>query len=315
MQHHSRPQETAGKAVSSDRKRIFVIGAPKCATTSFVDWLGRHPAIAMPTVKEPGYFRSGERRWILDAHHPDRAVPATADYMSDADAYEALWGDAPDTAWRLDGSTDYFSDTGATERIAALAATGQVKAIIILRDPVDRMRSEYFHTFRDKLEPLGFRAALEAEDERMKRRFQPLFFHAYRSRYWLHVNRWRDALGDDLLVMDYRELDDPGFEARVLGFLGLETGHRMGSLNAFNTAENETKIIRNPCIHKAKQMAKRLLAAAGLRKPETLIVYPEITDDDLAFAAGLIRDDILRCLDDPRIPTQNWTAPDLLDRT
>ena len=37
-------------------------------------------------------------------------------------------------------------------------STGQVKAIIILRDPVDRMRSEYFHTFRDKLEPLGFRA-------------------------------------------------------------------------------------------------------------------------------------------------------------
>jgi hypothetical protein len=35
---------------------FFIIGGPKCGTTSLASWLGEHPNIYMPPIKEPHYF-------------------------------------------------------------------------------------------------------------------------------------------------------------------------------------------------------------------------------------------------------------------
>ena len=37
---------------------FFIIGAPKCGTTSLAAWLAEHPAIYMSQIKEPHYFSS-----------------------------------------------------------------------------------------------------------------------------------------------------------------------------------------------------------------------------------------------------------------
>jgi hypothetical protein len=38
------------------RPNFFILGAPKCGTTSMAQWLGEHPAVFMSTPKEPTYF-------------------------------------------------------------------------------------------------------------------------------------------------------------------------------------------------------------------------------------------------------------------
>ena len=38
------------------KPNFFIIGAPKCGTTSMANWLGAHPAIFMSRIKEPHYF-------------------------------------------------------------------------------------------------------------------------------------------------------------------------------------------------------------------------------------------------------------------
>lgn len=38
------------------RPNFFILGAPKCGTTSMAEWLGEHPGVFMSTPKEPTYF-------------------------------------------------------------------------------------------------------------------------------------------------------------------------------------------------------------------------------------------------------------------
>jgi len=45
------------------RPNFFIIGAPKCGTTSMATWLSDHPRIFMSPSKEPHYF-STDRKWI-----------------------------------------------------------------------------------------------------------------------------------------------------------------------------------------------------------------------------------------------------------
>ena len=53
----------------------------------------------------------------------------------------------------------------AAERIAA--ALPDVKLIVLLRDPVERALSQYFHSKRLGLEPLELEEALAAEPKRL----------------------------------------------------------------------------------------------------------------------------------------------------
>lgn len=43
------------------KPNFFIIGAPKCGTTSLAAWLAEHPNIYMSPIKEPGYFASDIR--------------------------------------------------------------------------------------------------------------------------------------------------------------------------------------------------------------------------------------------------------------
>lgn len=44
--------------MESATPNFFIIGAPKCGTTSMAAWLGEHPSIYMSPIKEPFYFSS-----------------------------------------------------------------------------------------------------------------------------------------------------------------------------------------------------------------------------------------------------------------
>lgn len=40
------------------KPNLFILGAPKCGTTSLMDWLGQHPTIYASPYKEPHFFYS-----------------------------------------------------------------------------------------------------------------------------------------------------------------------------------------------------------------------------------------------------------------
>ena len=74
------------------RTTFFVIGAPKCGTTSLYHYLGAHPEIHMSPIKEPAFFLAPD---------PERVVLRARDTPSPAG--EAALRDSRRSARRTSG--------------------------------------------------------------------------------------------------------------------------------------------------------------------------------------------------------------------
>jgi hypothetical protein len=105
----------------------LIIGAAKCGTTSLHVYLGQHPDIFMSPVKEPGFF--------------------TVAWGTDQGWYEELFAEAGDARVRGEATPNYSKATeypGTPAKIAAVVPTARL--IYLIRDPVERVRSQYEHS-------------------------------------------------------------------------------------------------------------------------------------------------------------------------
>jgi hypothetical protein len=129
---------------------FFVIGAAKSGTTTLHDALAHHPQVYVPYKKEPTFFASDDYdhglAWYLDT------------YFRGAEQYPA----------RGECSVGYlFWHEKTAERIAEVY-DGQPppRIVAILRDPVARAYSAYWHLRNYGGETLSFEEALAVEEER-----------------------------------------------------------------------------------------------------------------------------------------------------
>jgi hypothetical protein len=108
---------------------FFIIGAPKCGTTSLYDWLSEHPRIFMSEIKEPEYY--------LPEHPWGRVV-------SSQEMYLRLFKKAkPDQLCGEATARYLFSKTAVP---AILENNPRAKLIAMVRNPVEMAPS--FHTQR-----------------------------------------------------------------------------------------------------------------------------------------------------------------------
>lgn len=128
------------------KPNLFIIGAAKSGTTSLHHHLARHPAIFMSEPKEPGFF-----------------VEELDYYPKDEEWYLGLFEEADSERYLGESSTHYTklpTYPGVPERIAAY--TDQPRMIYLMRDPIDRAISHYWHNTRQNAE---FRPPLRAVKE------------------------------------------------------------------------------------------------------------------------------------------------------
>ncbi len=105
-----------------DKKvNLFVIGAPKCGTTSITNWISQHPNILLSSLKEPYYF---------DTDHPVSRI------KRNKASYERLFKNADENhRYLAEGSTRYLYSKVAVQNI--LAYNPEAKFVVCLRNPVD----------------------------------------------------------------------------------------------------------------------------------------------------------------------------------
>jgi hypothetical protein len=111
---------------------FFIIGAPKCGTTSLHSYLDQHPEIGMSLMKETHFFIGPEN------------IRNTVKRVDDLDEYEKLF--EPAFAVRGEASPSYTAypmHKGASERIKETVP--EAKFIYLVRDPIDRTMSHYMH--------------------------------------------------------------------------------------------------------------------------------------------------------------------------
>lgn len=182
---------------------FIVIGAQKAGTTSLFRYLSQHPCVRPALKKEVRFFDRDFGRGIGWYRTYFPSVPYKSFFRR---RYERaiVTGEA---------SPDYLFYPAAARRAADVVP--KARLIVLLRNPVDRAYSHYYHVLRRGFETLSFEDALEHEpkrlqSEREKLDANPRYFalgylrYSYVSR-GVYVDQLKDWLGhfprEQLLVL------------------------------------------------------------------------------------------------------------------
>jgi hypothetical protein len=191
---------------------FLIAGAAKCGTTSLSAWLGSHPDVFLPAEKELHFF---EREEV---------------WKNGIEWYEARFAQAAAVG---EATPAYMFHPHAVERIARTLP--RVRAVVCLRDPVDRAHSHYLHWRELGLDRRSFAEAIDDElaagatEVALHRPDSdpPYFAYLARGRYAAQLERLGAVLGRDrvhvLLLEDMAEAPDEVF-AGVCRFLGVDDG-------------------------------------------------------------------------------------------
>jgi hypothetical protein len=185
--------------VSADRSRLpnfLLIGAQKAGTTSLFEYLGSHPQVFMPRYKEPNFFVT-EYNW-------SRGLEWYQQWFQAAGPASAI-GEAS-TSYTM-----YPLHGGVPERIASTLS--QPKLIYLVRDPINRMVSQYLHFVAKGTTRAPLERALLAD---------PTYLN--NSQYGLQLQRYLDHFPhEQILVVVSEQLRARREQtlAQVFTFLGV----------------------------------------------------------------------------------------------
>lgn len=213
------------------RPDFFIVGAPKCGTTSLQRYLMGHPEVFVAMrPKEPQFFAA------------DTLARFGMRYPDDLEPYLALFSGAGDARRVGDSSTSYLEAPEAPERIGEFNTDSRI--IVMLRDPIAMMHSLHSMRVAAGLERvLDFGQALA--DERRRPGFgqvgdQSSVRYRDRVRFSEMLPRWFDAFGRERVhVMLLEDLAaQPGAEfRRVLEFLDVDPDYAPPTFARYNTRE------------------------------------------------------------------------------
>lgn len=130
----------------------FIVGAQRCGTTAWFDYLGSHPEVRVTRLKEPNFFTTD--------------IPVARRVTTLAD-YHALFGPAPFGRDQrgLDASTSHLFSAQAAAAIHAYNPAARI--IVLLRPPLAFLPSLHAHLRRRGFESaLSFAEAWQLEARR-----------------------------------------------------------------------------------------------------------------------------------------------------
>lgn len=204
---------------------FFILGAPKCGTTSFAQILGSHPGICVSEPKEPHYF---------DVSFPN-GIDSYINSCFSGGHEEQLFGEA---------TPSYLMLPYVANRIKSFNA--DAKLIVIIRNPVERAFSSWWMLHSRGMEKLSFLEAISAElnqgnifesasldklwIEQVKAikagRELPLRTYLEAGYYSKHLKRYYDLFPEEnIKVIFTSDLKDSAEKVvnDTIGFLGLES--------------------------------------------------------------------------------------------
>lgn len=198
---------------------FFLIGAPKCGTTSLYSYLNQHPDVLSVVIKEPSFFATDM---------PNAQLTKTIS------AYSGLYTDHGNKRCG-DYSTSYFHSKVAIGKI--MAFNPKAKIIISLRQPGDCMISLFNQQRLSLNEPLeDFPSAWAASEERSKdkkykdkRRNPVATIYKEAGQFGYYTQKVMDCVPKDqlhIILFDDLKSDPRGVYLALLKFLELEDDGR-----------------------------------------------------------------------------------------
>jgi hypothetical protein len=238
---------------------FIVIGAPKCGTTAFFEFLGQHPQVRLSTVKEPHFFSYvGDRQ----PHWATKSV----------DEYAGLFS-ADDTRLQGEASTWYLYSPTAAATIKGLRPN--VKLIAMLRNPVERAYSSYLFRLQNGWETCdSFKSALRLEKKRIAEGAEWDFHYAAAGLYYEQLQRYAKLFpAKQLKVILYDDFRKQPAEClrETCDFLGIDANFHFSTAQAINV----TKPPLFPSINRF--LVRHRAKIAGIRQAIPSSVYRQLT--------------------------------------
>ena len=215
-----RSSDLAGMA----KPNFFIVGAPKCGTTSLHEYLQRHPDVFMPFFKEPHFFGS------------DLEGSRFRQFRDKPERYLKLFRDARDEKRIGESSPWYLASQRAADEIYAYDPAAKI--IIMLRNPIDMMYSMWSQFRYSGNEQIAeFEEALAAEADRRAGRRIRRAAHCVTGLYYRHMARFAEQTpryferfgreNVQVIIFDDFRSDTPAAYRAVLNFLDLDPLDKM----------------------------------------------------------------------------------------
>ena len=200
---------------------FLIIGAAKSGTSSLRKYLNQHPQVFADVASEPGFF-------AFEGANPQFAGPGddivNKAVVTELGDYEHLFESVSNESAIGEASVVYLYSEKSPQRIKQYIPN--VKFIVILRNPVERAVSSYYHLVRDGFEPfVDFSLALAAEDERIRLNWQHLWHYKRMGMYHDQLCRYfRLFRAEQFAIFTYDEFSaDPSTVLKqIFKFLDVE---------------------------------------------------------------------------------------------
>jgi Sulfotransferase domain len=224
------------------KPNFFIVGAPKCGTTSLWSYLKAHPEIFMSTEKELFFFDSDLRANAASA-------PSLKQYLRH-------FCSAGDVKRVGEATASYLRSQQAPKAIKAFSPAAQI--IIMLRNPVDVMYSLYGSALYG-LEPItDFETALAADARRGDR--ERIGYREFTD-FPKQVQRYLDLFGGEnvhTIIFDDLKQDPAAVYQNTLRFLGVRLG-----FNPEFVVMSANESVRNIRLQRALVHPPRALRSIG----------------------------------------------------
>lgn len=257
---------------------IFLVGAPKCGTTSIFNFFNQHPEIFVPNIKEPHYFSTPE---VANNFYNVKLVSDPAEYVG-------LYASCEKGLKRADCSPSYLSYSKACSRIYEV--NPDAKILAILRDPIKRAISHYLMDVRFGVQNVDLIECLNFPD------LHPMSYREYVTNglYSSQIQNYLDLFPKKnvmVLIFDDLEKDTESTMRKIFEFLEVDPFVFIDYRKRANTgAQHRYNFIRNFISSEKWQTLRHLL-------PKTI--------------RHIMRQTLLKA--NPRIPNQKLVTGKLLN--
>jgi hypothetical protein len=294
---------------------FFIVGAPKCGTTSLNAYLGLHPQIYM-AKKEQHFFGSD-----LATFWPQPSE----------EQYHASFADGQGETLRGEGSGWYLLSTCAAVEIQAYNPNARIVAM--LRNPLDMLPSLHSQFLYDEFEDIAsFSGALAAEADRRRGERVPVKARSdnrrllYREvvRFAEQLERYFDVFGRDsvhVVLFDDLAREPADVYRDVLEFLGADTAFTppFGVLNPQKRLRSKmlqelVRQIGDPS-SRIRRVGTRLMPIHAVRSAMLRHGVPALTRVNTSFATRAPLDSAVRAVLAEQLAEDIERLADLLGRS
>lgn len=243
---------------------FLIIGAARSSTSALARFLDSQSAVAITDPKEPHFLAHANTAPSYGGPGDDFLINDRV--ISDPAEYGGLFNAGPDVLQGEGSVTTFAFPNPSIENIDKYCRP-DVKLILCLRDPVERMFSSYLYLrSRQRETVLDFEEALSLEEERTASNWHHMWRYEALSRYDELLPPFTEHFGDRLHICVSERLDglaSPEFK-KIADFLEIpdvDESIEFGQINSGGVLGNgvvaraATKVIENERILEAAKRA------------------------------------------------------------